>query len=276
MKYIALDMDGTLLNSKKEITDVTRRCLIDVQKKGVRLILASGRPTKSLMNYANELEMEKYHGILVSYNGARAIDAQSQEILYDQAISRDVAKAILEHVKMFDVIPMVDKGDTMYVNDLKDRYIQIDGQDFDIVAYEAGAGGFRSDQADLVSLVDFDVSKILLAGTPEYLNAVYQEIEKPFKKVCSCMFTANHYFEFTDLNVDKGRALEHVFQTLRIDAHDMVAFGDSQNDKTMLEFAGTGIAMANATEEIKDVADMETLSNDEDGIVDALKKLGVA
>ena len=81
------------------------------------------------------------------------------------------------------------------------------------------------------------------------------------------------YFEFTEKGIDKANALHCALTPLGYTKEDMIAFGDAQNDKTMLEYAGIGVAMGNATQEIKDIADYITLSNDEDGIVHALNEL---
>jgi Cof subfamily protein (haloacid dehalogenase superfamily) len=95
----------------------------------------------------------------------------------------------------------------------------------------------------------------------------------PFQGELSSMFTAPFYYEFTPLGVDKTRALRETFATLGIDATEVIAFGDAQNDRSMLEWAGTGVAMGNAVDEVKAIADEVTLSNNEDGIAVALERL---
>lgn len=87
------------------------------------------------------------------------------------------------------------------------------------------------------------------------------------------MFTADFYFEFTARGIDKARALTHALPERGIDPAELIAFGDGQNDIPMLKLAGTGIAMANATDEVKRAADMVTCSNNEDGIAAALEEL---
>ena len=85
MRVIAMDMDGTLLNSQKRISPRTREALIRAEQEGVILILASGRPTSGLMGFARELEMEKHHGLLVSYNGSQVVDCETGKVLFNQA-----------------------------------------------------------------------------------------------------------------------------------------------------------------------------------------------
>lgn len=117
-KVIVMDVDGTLANSEKKITINTKKTLIKLQKQGMILILASGRPTSGLMDFARELEMDKYHGLLVSFNGSKIIDCTTNEVLFNETMSIDEGQAVLEHMKKFNVIPMIDKDDYLYVNDV--------------------------------------------------------------------------------------------------------------------------------------------------------------
>jgi Cof subfamily protein (haloacid dehalogenase superfamily) len=93
----------------------------------------------------------------------------------------------------------------------------------------------------------------------------------PFEGELSAMFTAPHYYEFTPLGVDKTRALKETFSVLGIDRSEVISFGDAQNDQSMIEWAGIGVAMGNAVDEVKAVADYITLSNNDDGIAAALE-----
>lgn len=117
-KVIVMDVDGTLANSEKKITINTKKTLIKLQKQGMILILASGRLTSGLMDFARELEMDKYHGLLVSFNGSKIIDCTTNEVLFNETMSIDEGQAVLEHMKKFNVIPMIDKDDYLYVNDV--------------------------------------------------------------------------------------------------------------------------------------------------------------
>ena len=109
-KVIYLDVDGTLTNSKKQITPKTKEMLIAAQNKGIKLVLASGRPVSGLIGLAKELEMEKHHGLLVSFNGSKVVDCQTKEVLFNQTMRIEDAREVLEHMKNFKVYPMIDKG----------------------------------------------------------------------------------------------------------------------------------------------------------------------
>ncbi|MBC1547927.1 HAD family phosphatase [Listeria sp. FSL L7-1435] len=271
---IILDIDGTLLNDDKKISAKTKEALITAQQNGVKLILASGRPTTGMHLYAEQLEMEKYHGLLVSYNGAKVVDCQTKEELFNQALTVSEGKAVLEHMKNFEVKVMIDKDNYMYVNDVFDCYVPYKGEEINIIQYESRGGNFKlCEKDDLAAFLDYRISKILTAGDPAYMQENYQAMMTPFKDSLNCVFTADFYFEFTAQGIDKAKALDTVLTPLGIHPENIIAFGDGHNDITMVEYAGTGIAMSNAVPELKAAASSVTLSNNEDGIAHVLNSL---
>lgn len=273
LKAIVLDIDGTLTNSNKEITPKTRDALIKAQKLGVKVILASGRPTRGMYRYAEELELAKYEGFIVSYNGAVVTDCKTNEILFDQTMSVKDGQAILEHMKNFDVIPMLYRDEYLYVTNVYKNKIVLPDGDFNIIEYESRNCDFLlCEKADLAAFATFPMNKILIAGTPSYLEEHFDEIYAPFTDQVSCVFSSSFFIEFTDKGIDKAKALSTVLPPLGIDSVDVISFGDGQNDATMIEYTGIGVAMGNAVEELKSKANHITHSNDEEGIAAALDK----
>lgn len=274
IKVIIMDVDGTLTNGKKVITPKTKEALLKAEKVGAILILASGRPTSGLLDIAKELEMDKHHGLLVAYNGSKVLDCETMELLFNQTMSVEEGKAVLEHMKKFDrVCPMIDKGEYMYVTDVYDNMITWKGKPFDVIQYESRGGKFKLCEVDdLAAFADFPLNKILTTSDPEYLQAHYQEMMEPFKDSLSCMFTGDFYFEFTAQGIDKAKALDTVLIPMGYTREEMIAFGDGHNDASMVKYAGIGVAMANAVQDLKDIADEVTLSNEEDGIAASLYK----
>lgn len=274
IKVIIMDVDGTLTNSKKVVTPKTKEALLKAEEKGAILILASGRPTSGLMDLARELKMDQYQGLLVAYNGSKVIDCKTNETLFNQALSVEEGKAVLEHMKKFErVRPMIDKGEYMYVNNVYDNWITWKGEPFHVIQYESRGGKFKLCEVDdLAAFVDFPLNKILTTSDPEYLQAHYQEMMEPFKDTLSCMFTGDFYFEFTAQGIDKAKALDTVLSPMGYRREEMIAFGDGHNDASMVNYAGIGVAMANAVDDLKGIADEVTLSHDEDGIAASLYK----
>lgn len=259
-RYIALDIDGTLTNSEKKITPATRQALIDAEKRGIRLILASGRPIHGLKKLARELEMDRYHGVLLGLNGGAMADAETGEILFERALDKDLAVKILKHVSAFDVVPMIAYGDTLYVTD-GDGYK---------VAYEAGINDLKIQTVpDLVAFAeaaDFPIYKVLTAADPEYLKTHWEAMRAPFVNDVSSMFTADFYYEFAPKGINKSTGLHGLLLKLGAAPGEVMAFGDAQNDEEMIDLAGMGVAMGNASTALKENADYITKSNDEDGV----------
>ena len=273
IKAIVMDVDGTLTNDRKEITQKTKETLLNAQKQGILLILASGRPTTGLVGLGTELEMDKNNGLLISYNGSKVVNFQTGEDLFNEPLSVEDAKAVLEHMKKFDVRPMIDKDEYMYVNDVYNCMIKFRGEDFNVIKYESRGGNYKLCEIDdLAAFVDYPLNKILTTSDPEYLEEHYLKIMEPFKDKLNCMFTAPFYFEFTAKNIDKAKALDTVLKPLNITADEVIAFGDGHNDISIVKYAGIGVAMENAVSDLKEIADEITLSNEQDGIAESLKK----
>lgn len=271
IKAIALDIDGTLTNDEKIITPRTKRALLNAQDAGVKLILSSGRPVQGLRAIASELELDAHDGLLVAFNGAHVVDAGADEVLYDQPIEVDVMRSLVEHVRSFDVIPWITQGARLYVERGSRHVITYRGEPFDIVEYERRMCDLELHEVDdLLEVCGTPQDKLLCASEPEYLQQHWRAMYGPFTDELSGMFTADFYFEFMAPGIDKGRALAAALPKLGIDASEVIAFGDGQNDVSMLRWAGTGVAMGNAVDEAKAAADMVTASNNEDGIALAL------
>lgn len=273
IKAIVMDVDGTLTNDKKEITPKTREVLLKAQEQGILLILASGRPTTGLVEMGKVLEMDKNNGLFISYNGSKVVNFQTGEELFNEPLKLEDAKAVLEHMKKFEIKPMIDKGDYMYVNDVYNCMIRFRGEPFNVIKYESRGGNYKLCEIDdLAAFVDYPLNKILTAGEPEYLQEHYIEMMEPFKDKLNCMFTGPFYFEFTAKDIDKAKALDTVLKPLDITADEVIAFGDGHNDISIIKYAGIGVAMENAVADLKEAADEITLSNEQDGIAESLLK----
>ena len=268
LKAIVMDIDGTLLNKEKIISTRTKNKLIEAQKKGIKIVLASGRPTQGMLPLARELEMDTYEGFLISYNGSQVYDVKTKEILFNQAISINLTNELLNHLTNFEVVCMVDQDEYMLVND---AFFDIKSEGpagyMNIVHYEVRGGNFKVCEVDDFSKeIKKPVNKILVAGNPDYLQKHHQAMSAPFKKSITAAFSAPFYYEFTNQGIDKARALDGILLKLGISKEAIISFGDGQNDRSIIDYAGIGVAMGNAVPEILELADEVTASNCEDGI----------
>lgn len=279
IKAILLDIDGTLTNSKKEISPKTKEALLKAQKSGIRLAVVSARTENGLARFGRWLDFENNHGILIACNGAYIKDMQTGEVLVDKSMSADLTSRILEHLKNYKVIPLVADGEYMYTNDVFSGMLNVkmpDGQmhDFNVIQYESRSNEYilceKKDMAEFFK--DKPEPKILVAAQPEILEEVAEDMAAPFKDETSNGFTAPFYYEFNPKGVDKAVAIETAFSKLGITADEMMSFGDQKNDIPMLKYCKYGIAMGNAVQEAKDAAFDVTLDCNNDGIAEAIYK----
>ena len=263
-KLIAMDLDGTLNNDQKIITEKTKAVLMAAQKRGIRLALASARPSPGLFKERDILHLQDHQGILMSYNGGRIVDAQTGKVLFETSMDLEETKAVLRQLESLPVTPILDDGSQFYVTS-KDGYkVDYECKNNNMVCTEVG---------NLADFLTFAPVKILMSVQPEELLKVQKQIAGFLPESLTVVQTAPFYLEVIPKVINKGQGIRDICAVLGIDPAQVISFGDAANDIPMLEAAGMGVAMGNAQEAVKAAADMVTLSNNEDGIAAALEKL---
>ena len=234
MKYklIVLDLDGTLTNSKKVITPRTREILIRVQEQGVRLVLASGRPTYGIVPLANELRMNEFGGFILSYNGGEIINWETQEMIYENVLPNDVVPVLYECARSHQLSILTYDGAEIVTENSQDPYVQKEAF----------------------------LNKMAVRETNDFLTDITLPVAK-------CLIVG----ELVPQVIDKALSLAVLLKEIGVERKEMIAIGDGYNDLSMIKFAGLGIAMGNAQEPVKKAADYITLSNEEDGVAEALE-----
>lgn len=262
-KLIFLDLDGTLNNDEKRITEKTLSALMNAQKQGIRIALASARPSPGLFKERDILHLTEYGGILMSYNGGRIVDAATGNVLFETAMDLSQTKAILRRLETLPVNPILDDGKQFYVAD-KNGYK---------VAYECHNNHMAcSEVSNLADFLSFAPIKILMSVEPGILADVKAKIADFLPKELTVVQTAPFYLEIIPSCINKGQGVLDTCSALGIAPAEAIAFGDAENDIPMLLAAGIGVAMANAAPAVKAAADYTTLSNNEDGIAAALEQ----
>lgn len=259
-KIIALDLDGTLTNSQKTISIRTKNALIKAQKMGIKLILASGRPMHGISPIADELNLAEYGGFVLAYNGAKIINYQTNETIYEKYLSDDIKQKVYDLSKKYGVSVNTYKKDEIIAasdNIYLQKESMINHMNIRI------ADNFHDD-------IDFHVVKYMLTGEGGHLAKIEPDVFESLKDYANVFRSEPYFLEIVPKNLDKAASLAVLLQYLDIDKSQLIAFGDGFNDRTMIEYAGLGIAMDNAQDVVKDVADYVTLSNDDDGIASAL------
>ena len=266
-KMIALDLDGTLNNDDHIITPRTREALIAVQKKfGVTVVLASGRQAPGLKREADALDLAKYHGLLLSYGGGRIEDATTEAVLFSRSLKNELAVRFLRHLEKFSVSPVVDNGRAIVTTCAYNYKVQDESRNnnMDVLTVD--------NIADAIERAGVRPIKILTAAQNETLVPLMPYIREGFEDEMDFVQSAPWFYEGMAKGVSKSKSLARVCEQLGIQSSEVMAFGDAQNDMDMIRFAGHGVAMGNACDELKAMADEVTLDNNHDGIAVTIEK----
>jgi len=264
MKYkvIALDIDGTLNSSEHKILPETKDALLAAQEKGLKVVLASGRPTPGMMNLAKELQLERFGGFVLSYNGGRITNVKTKEVIHEVFLTPEEAHEIYDLAKENNVTIMAYDGEDIITED-HDEYVQMES-DINVMPLRA-TDNFKK------AVVNHTI-KTLTTGAPEVIAEVERRFTQTFGDRFSICRSMPFFLEVMPPGVNKALALGRLLKELEMTPADMVACGDGFNDIEMVKCAGFGVAMGNAIPEVKAAADYVTRSNDDNGIVDVIEK----
>lgn len=262
-KVLVLDIDGTLTNSQKEITEKTKKAIINIQEMGHIVMLASGRPTSGMIRYGNELKLEKYGGYLLSFNGGKIINCKTGEVIYQKTLPNYIIPGLFRFAKEHDCGICTYLGDNIIVGTRRDQYLEL----------ESKINGMPLKEVEnFDKYVDFDVNKCLLTADPSIALEYEKILQEKYGDILSIYRSEPFFIEVMPKNVDKATSLDYMLATVGITKDDAICCGDGFNDMTMIQYAGVGVAMANAQESVKQAADFITKSNEEDGIVTVIEK----
>lgn len=272
IKTIVLDIDGTLLDSNASIMPKTKKALLELQEKGVNILLASGRPIKSMLKLASKLRLEEHEGIIISNNGSIAYDIKNHKKIYDTPIDKSLVQEILKSFDDKPVQPMVESGEYFLVKDVYAGLITLNGKRLNIMEKEARAGNYLLKEVDAIEdHVDDHVNKILTIVEPDIIEETINEYKELFGDRVHVVQTSPYFMEFVRPESNKAYALKQ----LNLDPETMMSFGDSMNDRELVEYAKYGVAMGNAQDKVKEVAAYVTHDNDNEGIYKAFKHFGL-
>lgn len=262
-RVLALDIDGTLTNSEKKITERTRTAIRNAAQHGVKIVIASGRPVQGIWGYAEQLDLKELDGYILSFNGGRLISCRTGEIIHDVKLPLQYLPEIYELSKQYGVNLMSYEGDNLITEEPEDEFLAI----------EARINGLGIRKVDNLSeYIDFPINKCLMLGEGDYLAKVEKKVYAALSDRLDVYRSEPFFLEILPKGVDKAKALEGLLDKLGCDRTELMACGDGYNDLTMIRYAGMGVAMANARDEVKAEADYVTLSNDEDGVAAAIEK----
>lgn len=261
MKYklLAVDVDGTLLNSNKEITPNTKARIHETIEKGVIFTISSGRPVQGVQLIINKLEVDIP---VITYNGAMVITGESRKVIYSCTMKNEDVIQVERFGRERNTTIAIWSDNQLFVNRADERaakYSELSGTEAKL--YE-----------NVEEVLVKGVNKILWYDEVERINAFQEELKNIINPTINFHTSQPFFLEFVDVNASKAIALEKLGKFYGINREEMIAVGDGFNDLSMIEYAGLGVAMENAPLEIKQAADFVTRSNDNDGVAFVIEK----
>ncbi|GHO87391.1 Cof-type HAD-IIB family hydrolase [Dictyobacter formicarum] len=261
-RLLAIDLDGTLLNPHHSITPRTLDVLLRAMASGMHVVIATGRVPYSVHSVLGALTL---NAPMITSNGATIIDTRTNTIISQQLVPEQYILSVFDAARRLDLQFCYYTHDYLYA-----EQVLYTGQNWYLADVPV-----RS-VPDIAAVYPQPCIKIGAYGEAETLREKRLKLERLFAGQLYVTQTAARWLEFLHPEVSKANALQHIARLLDVQPSEIIAFGDNHNDLEMLRFAGLGVAMGNAHEEVKAVADYVTLTNYEDGVADALEKFALA
>jgi len=255
IRMIVMDLDDTLLNEAVEISPANQAAITRAQAAGLTIVLASGRPLPAMTRYADQLHLDTA-GFVISYNGAYVTDWSNREVLFDTCLSKFECDLLVDTAHTHGVLAQTYLNGAI-VTDRMNPYTQLEATltGMPIVIAE-----------DLKSAVQGKVPKVLMLAEPDKIRAMQRELAHALGDRFTISISKPVFLEFTHRGVDKSRGIDVVCAKLGISKANVMAIGDSYNDLTMLRDCGVGVAMGNAPDDIKIIANVITSDCLHDGV----------
>lgn len=286
-KLVAIDLDGTLLNSYGEVSNENKQAIKRAINKGVEIVLSSGRIGNSVESIANELGANNYY---ISGNGSMLYNMKEEKIEYENFISKE---------KMLKLIKICDEN-SIYYSIYTENMVITKSLKYNVVFYNYENSKKAFDKRTNINIVqnvyeyveNLEDNKFLKITICDDSEIIFSRIIEKFKKINNIdVLDVSHmsrkiikdgteevpieyyYTEITNKNVDKWTAIEYLIEKLNIKIKEIIAIGDNMNDKLMIKNAGVGVAMGQSNPIIKEMADVVTQDNNNNGVANILNKI---
>ena len=266
IKLIAIDMDGTLLNQRKQLLEETKQYFKDFHNKGTEtlLVLCTGRPESGIRPYLKDLGYLEENHYIISQNGANIYESQTGKRVMDAFLNSSAIQKWIELGKKHGVSVM---GAGV------DYYYSFDEDPTEWMEYDVRIVNGSLKRISKEESLSTDFYKLLLLGEEEQLNEFETVIPDDWRDEFYVVRSQKYLVEVLTKGVNKAFGLEELAQKLNIQPSEIAAIGDAANDIEMLQYAGLAIAMGNASEEVKAIADIVTDTNENNGVIKAIDKL---
>ncbi|GAB6109367.1 sugar-phosphatase [Fusibacter bizertensis] len=261
-KLIALDMDGTLFNEKKEISVRNRVAIREARENGKNVVIATGRPLIGIRKVLDELDLNTNEDYVIAFNGALVQNAKTGEVIYKSVLTLNDYKFLYEVSKDLDV----------HIQALTESYVTTPVLN-PFTQVEADLNGIEIIKSDVNTFPETEtIVKVMFVDEKEKLDKVISLLSDEVKSKYTIVRSSAIFLEFLNLEANKGVGVNAVAVAKNISSHEVICVGDAGNDIAMINYAGLGVAMGNAYDEVKRIADYVTDTNEEDGVAKVIEK----
>jgi Cof subfamily protein (haloacid dehalogenase superfamily) len=263
MKYkmLVVDMDDTLLNDNHIISDENTVMLMKAQELGVYVVLASGRPTSAMIDYAKYLQCDLNNSYMISFNGSSITDLKEDKVIFEQALTKEQIHSLYDFSKENNT-HIITYLDGKIISERHSEYIDV----------EKNITGL-----ELVIVPDFKVAvttsavKCILLEEPSYLKEVEAKLKVSNPELSVCM-SKPFFLEAAPNGIDKGAAIRILAEKMNILQSEIIAVGNAGNDLTMVQYAGLGVWVDNVEPELRGFGDVIVASNNDHGVAEVVRR----
>ncbi|MFD2114456.1 Cof-type HAD-IIB family hydrolase [Paenibacillus yanchengensis] len=258
-KLVAIDVDDTLLNDELIISAANQAALQKAVEQGVTITLATGRMYASAKQIARQINLDVP---IITYQGALVKTLQDEVVLYSQSVPKEAAAIIADYAAMHQLHLQFFIDDQLYGledNEIIQQYAQIRHIPYQI-------------ETDYKSLVTKPLNKLLIIDEQQDLDQIAKDLHQLTGQELNITKSKSSFLEITHPKGTKGHALQFLAEHIGCTMEETIAIGDSWNDHDMIELAGLGVAMGNATPQLKAIADYITATNNDDGVKEVIDK----
>ncbi|MDD4968907.1 MAG: Cof-type HAD-IIB family hydrolase [Paludibacter sp.] len=260
-KMLVLDLDDTLLRDDYSISGRNKELLMKAQKQGIKVVLASGRPTPAMMRYAEELKLEQYDSYMISFNGATITSMKNNETLFETSLTKTEIHSLYDFSieNNVHIITYSDKG---VISETESKYIDVEIKLTGIPHYKVDS--FKSE-------ITTSAVKCILLEHPDYLKEVEIKL-KAERSDLSVARSKPFFLEVMPRGIDKAASIDLLANKLGIKQSEVIAVGNAGNDLSMVQYAGLGIWVDNVSPELRHHADYIVASNNNDGVAEVVER----
>lgn len=261
IRAVALDLDGTLLNSEKKISQENINILKELERRGVKIFIVTGRTYISAKKFAELLDLDS---AIIAYNGAKVVNYKNDEVLFDQPLNEKIVKEVLK----------IARAEGFHVNLYQNNKWYVEKLETPETIHYANHTGLTPVQKDFDTFEDYFMTKVTIQDMENStrFNEFCEKLAKTFESDVYTAKSQEFLFEILDKNVNKGITLKKLLKSYDILPEECVAFGDAFNDLEMLTVVKYGVAMGNSSLKLKERVNYVTDTNDNNGVAKFLRK----